>query len=89
MVQVGEAHLVQDAGALPEEDEQALLLAVKSGDRQALGRAVDRHLGFALPMMVATMGSLVVLVIAVFLGPETRGKVLTADLEIFEKEEYP
>ena len=51
--------------------------------------AVNRHLGFAWPMMVATMGSLVVLVIGVFLGPETSGKVLRADLEIFEREEYP
>ena len=51
--------------------------------------AVDRHLGFAWPMMVATMGSLVVLVVGVFLGPETKGKVLGADLEIFEREEYP
>jgi SHS family lactate transporter-like MFS transporter len=46
-------------------------------------------MGFALPMMVATMGGLVVLIIAVFLGPETKGKVLVADLEIFEREEYP
>ena len=46
-------------------------------------------MGFAVPMVYATMGSLVVLVIAVFLGPETKGKVLVADLEIFGKEEYP
>ncbi|PPQ29315.1 MFS transporter [Rhodopila globiformis] len=51
--------------------------------------AVNQGMGFAKPMMFATMGSLVVLVIAVFLGPETKGKVLTADLEIFEREEYP
>ena len=51
--------------------------------------AVNRGMGFAAPMMYATMGSLVVLVIAVFLGPETKGKVLVADLEIFEREEFP
>ncbi len=51
--------------------------------------AIDRHMGFAWPMMVSTMGWLVVLVIAVYLGPETKGKVLGADLEIFEREEYP
>jgi MFS transporter, SHS family, lactate transporter len=51
--------------------------------------AINKGLGFAAPMMYATMGSLVVLVIAVFLGPETKGKVLVADLEIFEKEEFP
>jgi hypothetical protein len=31
-----------------------------------------------------TIGSLVVYVIAVYLGPETRGKVMTADLEVIE-----
>jgi SHS family lactate transporter-like MFS transporter len=51
--------------------------------------AVDRHMGFAWPMMFATMGSLLVLIVGVFLGPETKGKVFTADLEIFKKEEYP
>jgi SHS family lactate transporter-like MFS transporter len=51
--------------------------------------AVERHMGFAWPMLVSTMGWLVVLVIGVFLGPETKGKVLVADLEIFEREEYP
>ena len=51
--------------------------------------AVNQGMGFAKPMMYATIGSLVVYVIAVFLGPETKGKVLVADLEVFEKEEYP
>jgi MFS transporter, SHS family, lactate transporter len=44
--------------------------------------AVERHMGFAWPMMVSTMASLVVLVVGVALGPETKGKVLTADLEV-------
>lgn len=51
--------------------------------------AVNQHMGFAWPMMVATMGSLVVLVIGVFLGPETKGKVLTPEVEVFGREEYP
>jgi MFS transporter, SHS family, lactate transporter len=51
--------------------------------------AVERHMGFAWPMMVSTMVSLVVLVIGVALGPETKGKILTSNLEVFEKEEYP
>jgi SHS family lactate transporter-like MFS transporter len=51
--------------------------------------AVNQGMGFAKPMMIATMGSLVVLVIGVFLGPETKGKVLVADLEIFKQEEFP
>jgi hypothetical protein len=33
-----------------------------------------------------TIGSLVVYVVAVFLGPETKGKVMTADLEVIEVE---
>jgi Sec-independent protein translocase protein TatA len=45
-------------------------------------------MGFAWPMMVSTMGWLVVLVIAVFLGPE-KGKELVPNLQIFEREEYP
>jgi SHS family lactate transporter-like MFS transporter len=51
--------------------------------------AVNQGMGFATPMMYATIGSLVVFVVAVFFGPETRGKVLVADLEVFEKEEFP
>jgi SHS family lactate transporter-like MFS transporter len=46
-------------------------------------------MGFAWPMMISTMVSLVVLVIGVAPGPETKGKILTSNLEIFEKEEYP
>ena len=51
--------------------------------------AVDQKMGFAIPMMVGTAGSLVVLVIAVFLGPETKGKVLTADIEVIKLAEIP
>ena len=51
--------------------------------------AINQGMGFAKPMMYATMGSLVLLVISVFLGPETRGKVLTADIEVFKKAEAP
>ncbi len=51
--------------------------------------AINQGMGFARPMMIATMGSLAVLVLAVFLGPETKGKVLVADLEIFAREEFP
>jgi MFS transporter, SHS family, lactate transporter len=51
--------------------------------------AVDQKMGFALPMMIGTAGWLVILVIAVFLGPETKGKVLTADIEVFKVAEVP
>jgi SHS family lactate transporter-like MFS transporter len=44
--------------------------------------AVEMNMGFALPMMVSTMVFLVIVVIAVWLGPETKGKTLTADLEV-------
>ena len=41
-------------------------------------------MGFAMPMMISTMFFLVLVVIAVLLGPETKGKHLTADLEVFK-----
>ena len=44
-------------------------------------------MGFAKPMLYATVGSLIVYVISVFLGPETRGKQMTAELEVFEAQE--
>ncbi len=46
--------------------------------------AVNQKMGFATPMMYGTVGSLIVYVIAVYLGPETRGMVMTADLEVIE-----
>ena len=48
--------------------------------------AVNQQMGFAKPMMYGTVGALVVYVIAVYLGPETKGKVMTADLEVIEAE---
>jgi SHS family lactate transporter-like MFS transporter len=48
--------------------------------------AINMKMGFAMPMMISTMGWLVILVISVFLGPETKGKVLTADLEVIKVE---
>jgi SHS family lactate transporter-like MFS transporter len=48
--------------------------------------AVNQQMGFAKPMMYGTVGSLIVYVIAVYLGPETKGMVMTADLEVIEVE---
>ena len=48
--------------------------------------AVNQGMGFAKPMMYGPMGSLVVYIIAVFLGPETKGMVMDADLEVMEAE---
>jgi SHS family lactate transporter-like MFS transporter len=44
-------------------------------------------MGYAMPMMVSTMFFSVLVVIFVLLGPETRGKHLTADLEVFQPAE--
>ena len=46
--------------------------------------AVERGMGFAMPMMIATMVSLVVVVISILLSPETKGKQFTADIEVFK-----
>ena len=51
--------------------------------------AVDQKMGFAQPMMIGTVGWLVILIMAVFLGPETKGKVLSADIEVLLVAEMP
>jgi SHS family lactate transporter-like MFS transporter len=43
--------------------------------------AVQLSFGFAIPMMISTILFLVLVVISVLVGPETKGKTLTADLE--------
>ena len=44
--------------------------------------AVQMNFGFAMPMMISTIFFLVLVVISVLLGPETKGKTLTADIEV-------
>ncbi len=44
--------------------------------------AVDQKMGFAWPMMMSTTFFLLIVIIAVFLGPETKGKEMTAQLEV-------
>ena len=51
--------------------------------------AVDKGYGFAMPMMWATMASATVVILAILVSPETRGQEMVADLQVFEKEEYP
>ena len=46
--------------------------------------ANELKMGYAMPMMLSTMFFSVLVVIFVLLGPETRGKHLTADLEVFQ-----
>jgi SHS family lactate transporter-like MFS transporter len=42
-----------------------------------------------MPMMISTMLFLVLVVISVLLGPETKGKTLTADLEVIKLAAQP
>jgi len=44
--------------------------------------AIEMKMGFAMPMMISTTVFLIIVIIAVALGPETKGKKLTADLEV-------
>ena len=48
--------------------------------------AIDMKLGFAMPMMISTTVFLVCVICAVLLGPETKGKILVADLSIVPAE---
>jgi SHS family lactate transporter-like MFS transporter len=51
--------------------------------------AVEMGMGFAMPMMVSTIFFLGIVIIAVLLGPETKGKKLTADLEVIKGAAQP
>jgi MFS transporter, SHS family, lactate transporter len=51
--------------------------------------AVQMNMGFAMPMLISTTLFLVVVIAAVLLGPETRGKRLTPDLEVIKAAEVP
>lgn len=44
--------------------------------------AIEMKMGFAMPMLISTTVFLLIVIFAVALGPETKGKKLTADLEI-------
>ena len=48
--------------------------------------AVERHMGFALPMLIGTLGGLVSFVVTLFFSPETKGKAMVADLQILPAE---
>jgi SHS family lactate transporter-like MFS transporter len=45
--------------------------------------------GFAVPMMITTFGALLVFILALLMGPETRGKVLLSDLELIDVPQMP
>ncbi len=46
--------------------------------------AVERQMGFALPMLIGTVGGLISFVITLFFSPETKGMVMVADLAAAE-----
>jgi MFS transporter, SHS family, lactate transporter len=51
--------------------------------------AVQQHMGFAVPMLFGTVGGLVSFVITLFFSPETKGKIMVADLQILSAAEIP
>ncbi len=51
--------------------------------------AVNQGYGFAVPMMWGTMVFAAVVVLSILVSPETKGKELTPDLQVFEQEEFP
>ena len=46
--------------------------------------AVERQMGFAIPMLIGTMGGLISFVVTLFFSPETKGTVMVADLAAAE-----
>ena len=48
--------------------------------------AVTYNVGFGVAMMVGTTVGLISFIIALLLGPETKGKELVSDLEVFVHE---
>ena len=47
--------------------------------------AVEQHMGFAVPMLIGTVGGAASVVIALLISPETRGKVFVAELMEHQK----
>lgn len=44
--------------------------------------AVQRHMGFAIPMLIGTVGGLISFVATLFFSPETKGKLLIPELQV-------
>jgi MFS transporter, SHS family, lactate transporter len=44
--------------------------------------ALTWHVGFAIPMLIGTWVGLASFILALLLGPETRGKQMVADLTL-------
>ena len=47
---------------------------------------IEKQMGFAVPMLVGTLGGLMSFAIALFFSTETKGKILVADLHIIPAE---
>ena len=45
--------------------------------------------GFAVPMLITTFGALIIFIVALLMGPETKGKVLISDLELIDVPQLP
>jgi SHS family lactate transporter-like MFS transporter len=48
--------------------------------------AVNYNVGFGVAMMIGTTVGLVSFIISLLLGPETRGKEIVSDIEVFVHE---
>ncbi|HYC13830.1 MAG TPA: MFS transporter [Stellaceae bacterium] len=44
--------------------------------------AANQPMGFAMPMMISTTGAAIIFILALLIGPETKGKVLIAELTV-------
>ena len=49
--------------------------------------AVEMKMGFAMPMLISTILFLVLVIVFILMGPETKGKELTADLQTLKPAE--
>jgi MFS transporter, SHS family, lactate transporter len=47
--------------------------------------ATERHMGFAMPMLIGTLAGSAAVIVALLLSPETRGKVLVSDMMTQQK----
>jgi SHS family lactate transporter-like MFS transporter len=51
--------------------------------------AINTGMGFGVPMLIGTVGGLISFILSLLVVQETMGKVLVADLEVFEAAEMP
>ena len=47
--------------------------------------AVGQPLGFAVPMLISTIGAALIFIVSLLIGPETRGKVLVPQLTLLQR----